>query len=358
MKDPKAHDVSYAPLERGRILHEVRNRQGEENITDREMGILLGCSGGTWSQVASGKYPGKIDKYVARAEQWLRDRSGRPVTTDSPYVETALGLQMMGVCTRAWQLGRIGLVIARAGVGKTRALEEFSRRRGRSAVLLRVGELINTKRGLLAELARRLGLGVSMSATSDELGQAVKKHFADAYQGGKGSPYCVLVDEATRIKGAPMNLLRDFCDDPACRVAIVLAGTWELDALIHKTSWIPGGTDQVRSRLAAVYKMRPSDPVPAADAEAVARAILETCGHKTALSKGALTLLQKLAQGDGGLRAVENRILAVRDAAEAVGSKPTWSADELDFVASMLGHQSERPHTAIPFGQAAERKTA
>jgi DNA transposition AAA+ family ATPase len=334
--------------ERARIIRQVADRQGGDRISQREVGLILGCSGGTWSQIASGKYPGKADKYLARADQWLRDRSARRLPAEAPFVETSIAIQMMGACTRAWQLGRIGLVIARAGAGKTMALEEFARRRGDSAVFLRVGELINTKRGLLAELARQLGLGVSASATTDEIGQAVRRQFA-AYLGGKGSRYCVLVDEATRIKGGPMNLLRDFSDDPACRVAVVLAGTWELDALIHKTSWIPGGTDQVRSRLAAVYAMRPSDLVSQPDCEAVARAVLETCGHKATLSKAALAYLGKLAQGDGALRAIENRILAARDAAEAVGARPAYTLDELDYAAGMLGIRSDRVHARLPF---------
>jgi len=224
----------FAEAERRKIVAAVAERQAADpGLTHAMMGRILGCSAAVWSQVVRGVYAGKTDKYVARAAEWLRERSGRDVIRDRAFVETSISRQIRAVCDRAWVHSRIGLVLTPAGCGKTMALREFARRRGRHAVYVQVGEMCATKGGLLAELVARLGLSLSPKAKMDAQGRAVRDHLAASYVGGRGTPFVLVIDEATRIQASPLNLLRGFVDDPECRAALVLAGTLELDPLIH-----------------------------------------------------------------------------------------------------------------------------
>jgi len=341
---------TFSPAERRRIVAEVVRRQEAEGITNGEMGLALGYRGGAvWSQVRNEKYAGDVDRCIARAAQWLRDRSHRADAPAVTYVETSIGRQIMAVCSRAWALPTIGLVVTPSGAGKTAALAEFARRRGERALWLQVGEDLTTRKALLEELCLRLGVALSPSASSDDRARGLKKHFANSYLGGKGSPFCLLLDEATRIRASAANLLRGFHDDPACRVALVFAGTEELDALMHNRAWIPGGTAQLRSRVAAAYQMRLTREISMADVQAVGRSILKSMGIRRDLAAAAWKYLRKIAQADGRLRNVAKRLYAVRDTAESAGARPAFSARELDFVATLVNQPCEFVHRESPF---------
>ena len=351
-KDLSDPSVPIEPSEAAWIVQEVAVRKERENISYRVLGLALHYSGATVSQVLAGKYGGHTDAVLREMARWLRDRSGRPAVTARDYAETTVGALMRQVCDRAWYRSGIGLIAVPSGWGKTTVLTEVARRRGRQTVLLRVGETLTTVRGLLTELVDRLGARVSSRPTADEMARSVRARLAEAYAGGSGSPFCILVDEATRIKGSPMNMLREFCDDPACRAALVLAGTSELQVLVSRRTWIPGGTDQVRRRIVASYCPPPGEGVPAADVEAVVRSILTAMGWKGRFPRTALSYLVDVAAGDGALGAVANRLYAVADVAEAVGVAPRFTAEELDYAGTLLFHQPRKwPDRSNPFGR-------
>jgi len=370
-KDLTDPAVPLTDAEREWIRRETVRRQESESISNHAMGLALGYRGGAvWSQVRRGKYAGDVDKCLRRAYRWLLDRSGRETVEAQGYVETSVGRHIHVVCDRAWRHSLIGVVAARAGLGKTLALAEFARRRGRQAILLRIGETLTTQRGLLTELVTRLGLTLSRRPTLDEMARAIREHLAASYAGGKGAPFAILVDEATRIQARPLNLLREFCDHPDCRAALVLAGTLDLLPLLASKSWVHGGTDQIRRRIVAAYTPPADEPVAAEDVEAIVRSVLGTIGWSGRIAKSALSYLREVADGDGAFGAVANRLYAVRDLAEAVGVTPRYTAEELDYAGTLLFAQPRKwPDRRNPFGrvgedgatgaaEAAERRTA
>ena len=63
----------------------------------------------------------------------------------------------------------------------------------------------------------------------------------------------------------------------------------------------------------------------------------------------AIDYLTEIANGDGAFRAVEHRILAVADTAEAQEVMPRFTREELDFVAPLVGAPQTRTYKESPF---------
>lgn len=341
------------------LVREVVAVQEAEGLSNRQVARILDCSPAVWSQIRAAKYAGDAAKYLARAAQWLRERRERRSGAESPYVETSIGRAIMAVCARAWQLPCIGRVVTESGAGKTAALAEFARRRGNQALYLAVGELVADKRGLLADLAERLAVGLPRRPTFLDRAAAVRRRFADSYAAGKGTPFLVLVDEATVLAPSAINLLRNFHDDPACRLGVVLADTARLDAYLQSPSGIAGGNEQLRSRCGAAYGHSKGEEISLADVKAVAGAVLAGMGFDPKrLDAEAWKYLARLAQRDGRLRNIVYRLSAVRDVAEAAGASPTYSARELDFAATLVGERCEMDHREPPFAVRAKGAAA
>ena len=107
--------------------------------------------------------------------------------------------------------------------------------------------------------------------------------------------------------------------------------------------------EQLRSRAGAQYLMGIDDEIPLADVRAVADSVLAGLGHTGRLRRESYTYLHRLAQMDGKLRNVVHRLWAVHDVAAGVGAQPAYSVAELDFVATLVGHQCEMEHPEPPF---------
>ena len=203
-------------------------------------------------------------------------------------------------------------------------------------------------------------------------------HMFGGYAGGQAAPITILVDEATAVQPAAVNLLRSLHDDPITRCPLVLADTWRLDAQLHSHRGLPGGYEQLRSRAGAQVQWRTDRPVPIEDVEAVAASVLRSIDVEKRLTRQAVRFLHEqvanrpvrnggraaLELRDGALRNVMQRLHAVADVAEAVGGEPTFCVAELDYVAGLVGHAQQQPDAGNPFqtadpaddGQA--RKTA
>jgi len=347
-KEWKEFEVS----ERKEIIREVESIQASEDLSNKVIGHFLGCSSAVWSQIRAGTYPGKTDKYLAAAKQWLKDRGDRTESPETEYVETTISRRILAVCQHAWEMPTIGLIVTPSGCGKTAALLEFARERGKTAIYISVGEWFNAKFGLLRELARHLGIAPKSSQTIETLGDEVRKNLAALYNGGVGTPMTLIVDEATGLKPNALNLLRNFHDDPACRCPVILADTWRLDAALRSPHGIAGGNEQLRTRGRACYAFRLDEKVPEADVRAVAESVVRGLGHRGGLPRESIRFLagDGVGQADGRLRNVVARLHACYRIADKLGAEPIFDVAQLDYVAELVGSKCELKHESPPFG--------
>jgi hypothetical protein len=348
--------------EAGELLRQAGEIQAADKLSDNDLAKILGISRAMYSQVKAGKYGGDVQGVYRRIASWLTGRTMKAEAPIGDYVNTRVGRYISAVCRRAWQMPTIGLVITRSGAGKTAALTAFVRRAGDRAYYLSAGEAASTKTGMLRELADALGVHVGHRATALAIYRDVRQKLADRYAGGKARPVLLVIDEATTLQPAALNMLRNLHDDGRCRLAIVLADTWRLHAELRNTRRLPGGYEQLRSRSGAQYIMQVHEEISPGDVRAVADSILAGLGHKRELSQASYKYLTALAEMDGALRNVVHRLHAVHDLAEASGAVPTYRVAELDIVAPLVGHAQQIPDAENPFedaaGERAQRRAA
>jgi len=352
----------FDKAEAAELLRQAGEIQASDKLSDNDLAKILGISRATYSQVKGAKYTGDCQGVYRRIASWLQSRAMKAEAPIGDYVYTRVGRYISAVCQRAWQMPTIGLVITRSGAGKTAALTAFVRRAGDRAYYLSAGEAASTKTGMLHELADALGVHVGHRATSLTIYRDIRQKLADRYSGGKARPVLVIVDEATTLQPAALNMLRNLHDDGRCRLAIVLADTWRLHAELRNTRRLPGGYEQLRSRSGAQYVMGVHEEISPGDVRAVADSVLASLGHNRELSQASYKYLTALAVMDGALRNVVHRLHAVHDLAEASGATPTYRVAELDIVAPLVGHACQIPDAENPFaeaaGERAQRRTA
>ena len=342
----------FDKAEASELLRQAGEIQAADKLSDNDLAKILGVSRATYSQVKAGKYGGDVQGVYRRIAHWLQSRTMKAEAPVGDYVDTRVGRYISAVCQRAWQMPTIGLIITRSGAGKSAALTAFARRVGDRAVYLSAGEAASTKSGMLRELADALGVHVGHRATALTIYRDIRQKLADRYAGGKARPVLLIVDEATTLQPAALNMLRNLHDDGRCRLAIVLADTWRLHAELRNARRLPGGYEQLRSRSGAQYIMPADAEISESDVKAVADSVLKSLGHNRELSRASYRYLTDLAERDGGLRNVAHRLHAVHDLAEASGAVATYRVAELDIVAPLVGHACQIPDAENPFENA------
>lgn len=343
-------DAKLTDKKRAGIRRQVQEVIAAERISLSRLGGIVGWSAAAVSLVLRGKYGGTSDAILNAMACWLADRQSRAEAPEVPFVQTSITRRIRAVCDRAWAMPAIGLVITPSGYGKTAALREVASRRGDRCLYLQAGEAFSCKRDLLLRIAYGLGIGPRERWTIGTIYREVQKAMAKRYAAGQGDPFLILVDEATTLHAGALNLLRNLHDDSACRVAIVLADTWRLDAELHSRKGIAGGYEQLRSRCRATYQVKKAEAVSAADVRKVTDSVLASMGYKGPLDAQAYQFLVKIAATEGALRNVVARLQTVQGVAEAANVRPRYTVAQLDFVAPLVGGECEIEHETEPFG--------
>lgn len=353
-----AREGRLSDREQSKIHVKLIEIETAEGLTIRQMAKILGCSQSVYSQIRRKIYNGDVEKYMLRARRWMIERTQQSKIPQADYIETTDSRNILKICQRAWSMPCMAKVVLDSGAGKTTALKEFARRKGERALYFQCGEAASSKRGFMLQLAEALGVH-SRQATISELYRRIRSRLVDAYAGGKQTPFCLLIDEATTLTPACLNILRNLHDDEQVRCAVVLADTRRLDSELARRAGIAGGYEQLRSRFGAVYAPPANRKISKGDVFNVAHSVVAAMGFRGKLPDRSIQFLHRMAQAAGRLRNVVYRLKTVSDLAEAARCEPTYCVAELDFVAALVGGTCEMEHERSPFGkapQAAMRK--
>ncbi len=353
-------DDTLTDAQQADLLAAILSLQEMERISDGTMAKILRCSLAVWSQVKRGIYTGNTAKFLIRGREWMAQRVERQAAPATPYVKTNIGERIMAACRRAWELPCIAKIVGPAGCGKTAALMEFVRRRGDRALYLQCGVAFNTKVGLIMELADRLKITQSNRMGSSGVYRAIRDRLAKYYAAGENDPFVLVVDEATTLKPNALEVLRNLHDDPACRVAVILADTARLEGELASRHGIAGGYEQLTRRFGAQYVLRADAAIDRKDVAAVADSTLDALGFSGKLDRHALDYLCEIAQEPGKLGNVVYRLHAVHGVLSQSGQEPAYGVVELDFVADLVGARRRYPDQAPAFltEREQQRKTA
>ena len=335
-------------------VREAREVQAAEGLSNAAIARVIGCSPATWSQIKGGKYKGNTEDFCREIRSWLGRRAVANETPPVQFVRTSVSDEIWDVCDRAWRAPTIARVVTRSGMGKTCALVEYARKFGAGCAYVYAGQMMSSPGPLLAELARKLNVSApAANPIPATLYRVVRERLAGMYSGGAAASPLILIDEATTLQARALNALRNLHDEPSCRAAIVLADTYRLEVELksRRREALAGGYEQLASRSnGAVYRLGADEPVVQADVTAVARSVLAGLGFSGRLSPRSAKFLRTIAEADGGLRNVANRLQVVCDVARQIGCAPTYSVLELDYVAPLVGANCTQEHPDSPFG--------
>lgn len=349
-----AKEGKVSKEERTQILARIEEIRVAEGHSHAAVAGMISVSASVWSQVRAGNYPGRADRIFCMARQWLAARELCNAAPAATYVPTSDGKRVIIACNHALRMPCIAQIMMPSGGGKTTALMHYAQRMGERCMFIQAGEALSGKRALIGEMARMLGIRITKTELFQEIYKHVRGRLATHYAGGAGVPMMVIVDEATTLLPASLNMLRNFHDDMACRLAVVLADTWRMDSELRCDArrGMKGGYEQLTSRFQAVHRVSPRDEVKLDDVKLIANSILKSLGHTGKLHAESYKFLRNIAQAGGRFHNVQARLHAVDAIAEHVNATPTFSVRELDYVASLVGAEMQMDHSGDPpFGQ-------
>jgi DNA transposition AAA+ family ATPase len=220
-----------------RTVAALQKYQEEKGSSQIALGRAIGVSGPVISQLLQKNYKGDVQKVCRQVLDYLELEEQRDQLFTSPYfVKTKQATDVLLVCSMAHKYRFLGLVLARAGLGKTTALREY--RANHSNVVMITGSTWNCSRGAIATL---LGREVRISSTYSTLTDIIELIIHKL-----GSGALVIIDEAQHLPRETLDGIR-YINDMA-GVGVVLSGTLQVATrLVDKRVGI--NYEQIASRV-------------------------------------------------------------------------------------------------------------
>jgi DNA transposition AAA+ family ATPase len=319
----------------------------------------MGCSAATINQVRLGRYPSDDTAWLIKARDIMADNAAMAQMRkpSQVFADTRISWQIRAVCMRARSMPCIGKIVAPSGCGKSAALQHVAGQLRDRCVYIQAGAAANSAAGILRSIMRGLNIQVnSRSRTRSGIYEAIRDELSRRYDRGKNASTLIIIDESTQLSADGLNIVRNLHDDIDVRAAVVLADTARMEGELRSRRGFIGGYEQLTSRFGAVMIVRGDVEIPSEDVAAVAAGVLSSLGFDRALPNKSLKLLHNLAQQGGKLRNVVYRLHAVSQLAEAAGKRPTFSPAELDFAASLVGHDVQQQYDAPPFADESDHE--
>jgi len=178
-----------------------------------------GLSAPVISQYLQARYQGDVAAVTKKIQDFLAlEKEREDVFTGPTFVRTKQAEDVLMVCGLAHKHKYIGLVQARAGLGKTTTLREYLAHRAGACMI--TASTWNCSKGAIASL---LGRAVRVSSPYSTLTDAVE-HIVNKL----GAGALVIIDEAQHLPRETLDGLRYIYD--VAGVGVVLSGTLAVSA--------------------------------------------------------------------------------------------------------------------------------
>jgi DNA transposition AAA+ family ATPase len=97
----------------------------DNDLTNAEVGRLIGASDSTISLVFRGKYPASLDNIVEAIEEFKELLAQRSQHRKIPFISTSMTEKIWNLCNACREFQRIGFIFGDQQIGKTAALEAY-----------------------------------------------------------------------------------------------------------------------------------------------------------------------------------------------------------------------------------------
>lgn len=167
----------YTP-EQQELLEKVEQLQRERNISQNEVGKLIGISGTALSQIKNGKYAANPQKVFDILSNYFGVKEKAKLTyTEIDYAPTSISTQIYDIISVCQVKGGLAVAADDAGIGKTKAAQKFVSDNPTNSVLITVNPCLTSIKSILKALADRIS--ASPERSRDELWLAIAKKLSD-----------------------------------------------------------------------------------------------------------------------------------------------------------------------------------
>ncbi len=282
---------------------EFMNAPGAPSQSD--VAKAMGWSTTTISQYRGRTYQGDVDKLELQITQYIvreKDRAAAPkIKTD--FVETSVAARIWEVAYITHMDGEIGVLVGKAGIGKTKGCKRYAELNDDACVYL-----CANKSWTARVLFRKILESVDGAITGN-----LSQLFDNAVTKLKGSGRMFIVDQAEYLPHTALEMLRSLHDDSG--VSVLLVG---LVSLYHNLRQEGGKNEQIYSRVGIYHNLEA--PMSAEDAAMLFSAMtgrVAPVGELNKLCRNNARSLQKLTRRGTAIAANNNRELDAECLTEA-----------------------------------------
>lgn len=192
----------YTP-EQKELLAKVEQLKREKNISQNEVGKLMGISGTALSQIKNGKYPADPQSiFDAMANYFGVKEKAKLTYTEIDYAPTSISSQVYDIISVCQVKGGLAVAAGDAGIGKTKAAQKFVLDNPTNSILITVNPCLTSIKSLLKVIADRIGAAPERSR--DELWLAIARKLSDGM--------VLIFDESQHLTVKCIEVLRSFSD--------------------------------------------------------------------------------------------------------------------------------------------------
>ncbi len=192
----------YTP-EQKELLAKVEQLKREKNISQNEVGKLMGISGTALSQIKNGKYPADPQSiFDAMANYFGVKEKAKLTYTEIDYAPTSISSQVYDIISVCQVKGGLAVAAGDAGIGKTKAAQKFVSDNPTNSILITVNPCLTSIKSLLKVIADRIGAAPERSR--DELWLAIARKLSDGM--------VLIFDESQHLTVKCIEVLRSFSD--------------------------------------------------------------------------------------------------------------------------------------------------
>lgn len=234
-----------------KLIEDLEKYKNDRGLSYKKLSSLIGIGESTLAEWRTKKYNGSIKTVEAKVENFLGRK--KQMTKRINFIAETHNKKVIFENLRTVQefvassnhegiveSAKIGIVVGRAGLGKTKAIEEYIKQQKNCTMI--TAENGDTERSIMSKLARQFNLNAY--GTLYSLRELVKGYI-------KSKELLIIIDEAEHLKPKTIDVVRSAIDGTG--TGLILVGTGRLrDKLMSQK----GEYEYLYSRIVAVSEVR------------------------------------------------------------------------------------------------------
>lgn len=192
----------------------VKGYIGQFSSSQSKLAKKAGIDASTMSRLMKGEYGGQADENMAKVMDVIERDKARVQTRIKkvPFVENVVFDRISTALNVAWEDGKIVVITAESGVGKTTSIKEYADREHNVVVI--EADNTFTMLNLLEVLAKKVEAKGTRTREKAKIAEAIIEKLKD-------SDVLLIIDEAEYLSDEALDILRRIHDKAGIAVALV-----------------------------------------------------------------------------------------------------------------------------------------